>query len=169
MPYLSVCALLAATQVAQPAAPPRPVSPGEAVVKVTASIRYPNPIRPWAPSKSSEVSGSGVVISGNKILTNAHVVMYATEVHVQTGPGADKFEAKVEFIAPDMDLAVLTLTDKTFFEKRWPIARATKRPNTRETVEVYGFPIGGAEMSVTKGVISRISYSAVPLRGRRRG
>jgi S1-C subfamily serine protease len=105
------------------------------------------------------VSGTGVVISGNKILTNAHVVQYATEIHVQTGPGADKFDAKLESIGQEVDLAVLTVADKTFFDKRFPLPRTKSLPNTRDTVEVYGFPIGGAEMSVTKGVVSRIGYS----------
>jgi S1-C subfamily serine protease len=135
-----------------------PIKVSDSVVKVTASVRFPNPIRPWTQSKAVEVSGSGVVIAGNKILTNAHVVEYATEVHVQTGPGADKIECKVESIGPDIDLAVLTVSDKTFFQKRKPLPRAKKMPAARDGVEVYGFPVGGSEMSVTKGVVSRISY-----------
>jgi S1-C subfamily serine protease len=159
---VSVCLLLPATCFARPVAAPRRVPPSEAVVKITASIRYPDLIRPWTRPRSTEVSGTGVVLFGRKVLTNAHVVHYASEIHVQTGPGGDKFEAKVESIAPEVDLAVLTVADKTLFTKRFPLARAAKRPATRETVEVYGFPIGGAEMSVTKGVISRIGYGAYP-------
>jgi S1-C subfamily serine protease len=153
----------------RPAAPPVPArtasQPAEGVVRVTAMLRFPNPIRPWTQSNSTEVGGTGVVISGNKILTNAHIVQYATEVHVQTGPGADKFEARVESIGPEVDLAVLTVADKAFFKTRFPLARAKAPPSTRDTVEVYGFPIGGSELSVTKGVISRISYSGYPSGG----
>ena len=102
-----------------------------------------------------------MVIAGNKILTNAHVLEYATEVYVETGPGADKFEAKVESIGPDVDLAVLTVSDKKFFGKRRPLARAKAVPNPREVVEVYGFSVGGSEMSVTKGVVSRVGYGFI--------
>jgi S1-C subfamily serine protease len=158
---LSLCALLALPLGARSAAPPpRPGPVADSVVKITATLRYPNPIRPWTQSKSQEVSGTGVVISGNKILTNAHVVLYATEVHVQTGPGADKFEATVESMGPTIDLAVLRVNDRTFFDKRFPLRRASKLPEVRDAVEVYGFPIGGDEMSVTKGTISRVEYGS---------
>jgi S1-C subfamily serine protease len=138
--------------------PPRLGTPAEAVVKVSASLRYPNPIKPWTLSKSVEVAGSGVVLTRNRILTNAHVVLYATEIHIQSRAGADKFEAKLEHIAPNVDLALLSVADKTFFEQRRPLARAAALPKNRDTVEVYGFPVGGAEQSVTRGVISRMDY-----------
>jgi len=152
---------LVAPPVAPEKAPVVAARPADSVVKVTASVRFPNPTQPWRNSKKVEVSGSGVVIAGNKILTNAHVLEYATEVYVQTGPGADKFEAKVESIGPDVDLAVLTVSDKKFFDKRRPLARSKAVPNPRDGVEVYGFSVGGSEMSVTKGVVSRVGYGFI--------
>src|SRR5262245_49115851 len=80
--------------------------PADSVVKVLVTVRRPNPVRPWAPSKSGEATGSGVVIAGQRILTNAHVVRYATEVRVQGRPGEEKFDARVVAIAHDMDLAI---------------------------------------------------------------
>jgi S1-C subfamily serine protease len=150
---LGFCALLAA-----PPPPARPGRPADSVVKVLVTARYPNPVRPWAPSKSVEATGSGVVIAGKRILTNAHVVRYATEVRVQGRPGEEKYDARVGAIAHDVDLAVLTVEEKTFFDKRPPLARAGKLPQARDTVEVFGFPVGGADLSVTKGVVSRIAY-----------
>ena len=47
---------------ALPAAPP--ATPADSVVKVTASVRYPEPTRPWARPKAVAVAGSGVVIAG---------------------------------------------------------------------------------------------------------
>jgi S1-C subfamily serine protease len=154
-----VCALLALSLPVRAAAPPvRPGTPADSVVKITATVRYPEPLQPWARGKSTEVAGTGVVIAGNKILTNAHVVLYATEVHVQVGAGGDKVEARVESIGPAVDLAVLTVSDKTFFDTRRPLPRARKLPEVRDPVEAYGFPIGGTEMSVTRGTISRVDY-----------
>jgi S1-C subfamily serine protease len=156
---LGFSVLLAAPPAAAPPAPPAATGrPADSVVKVTASLRYPNPIRPWTQAKAVEVAGSGVIFEGKRIVTNAHLVEYATEVFVQSAPGADKIDAKVESIARDLDLAVLSLADDTFFRKRPPMPRTKNLPSARDAVEVYGFPIGGEEMSVTKGVISRIGY-----------
>ena len=65
-------------------------SPEDSVVRVFASIRYPNPIRPWAKQNLVEVMGTGVVIDGSRILTNAqHIVFYASEVFIQDRKGAN--------------------------------------------------------------------------------
>jgi S1-C subfamily serine protease len=137
-------------------APARPVDPADAAVKVMASVRYPNPLRPWTKGNAVEVAGSGVVIEGRRILTSAHLVLYATEVKIQPRRGGDKVEAHVEAIAPDVDLAVLTLKDDKFFKKHPPLPRAKQLPKVQDTVLVYGFPIGGTDLAVTKGVVSRI-------------
>jgi len=81
------------------------------VVKVFSTVRYPDPYKPWAKSTPTEVTGSGVVIEGKRILSNAHVVLYASQVQVQANQAGDKISATVESIAPDMDLAVLKLDE----------------------------------------------------------
>ena len=82
----------------------------------------------------------------------------AGEVQVQPRRGGDKLEAKVEFVAPEMDLALLTVTDEKFFEKRPALTRAKKLPKVQGKVAVYGFPVGGNDQSVTTGVVSRIDF-----------
>jgi len=135
-------------------------SPEDSVVRVFASLRLPNPARPWAKQNPVDVMGTGVVIEGKKILTNAHVVYYATEVKVQGRQGGDRFEAKVETIGPGIDLATLTLEDETFFEKRPVMPRAAKRPAANAAVVLLGFSVGGNNLAVTRGVVSRIDYAA---------
>src|ERR1700730_14735562 len=83
------------------------------VVKVFRPMRLPNPVRPWTKQNPIEAMGSGVVIERNRILTNAHLVLYADEIFVQGGQGGDRVEAKVAAIGPGIDLAVLTLEDET--------------------------------------------------------
>lgn len=102
---------------------PDPVA--NSVVKVFSTMRYPDFFRPWTKQSSSEETGSGVVIEGNRILTCAHVVMYASEVQVQANQAGDKVSATVEAIAPGIDLAVLKVDDKTFFDSH-PPCRARK-------------------------------------------
>ncbi|MGH7058440.1 MAG: trypsin-like peptidase domain-containing protein, partial [Acetobacteraceae bacterium] len=77
------------------------------VVKVFATVRYPNPYKPWTKQTPRDISGSGVVISGDRILTNAHVVLYASDIEVQATTAGDKIPATIEAIAPGIDLAVL--------------------------------------------------------------
>jgi S1-C subfamily serine protease len=140
------------------AAPSRADSPGDSVVKVYATIRGPDLFRPWHKQEAMEATGSGVVIENQQILTNAHVVLYASEIFVQGKDGGDKIEAKIKSVAPGIDLAVLTVEKQDFFAKRPPIPRTKKLPQERETVEVYGYPIGGSNQAVTKGVVSRIEF-----------
>ena len=44
------------------------------VVKIHASQQSPDLVRPWTKGIPRQVKGSGVVIDGKRILTNAHVV-----------------------------------------------------------------------------------------------
>ena len=74
-----------------------------AVVKVFSTMRYPDVLRPWSKQQPTEVSGSGVVIENKRILTNAHVVLYASQVQIQANQAGDKIPATVEFVAPGID------------------------------------------------------------------
>jgi S1-C subfamily serine protease len=121
-------------------------------------MRLPNPVRPWTKQNPIEVMGSGVVIDRNRILTNAHLVLYADEVSVQGGQGGDRVEAKVAAIGPGIDLAVLKLEDGIFFVRRPPIRQASKLPEITSRVAVLGFPVGGATLSTTQGTVARIEY-----------
>jgi len=130
-----------------------------AVVKVFSTMRYPDVIRPWTKQQPSEATGSGVVIDGQRILTNAHVVLYASQVQVQANQAGDKISATVEAIAPGIDLAVLKLEDASFFDTHAPIKRAAAVPQIKDAVLAYGFPTGGTSLSITKGIVSRIEFA----------
>jgi S1-C subfamily serine protease len=130
------------------------------VVKVFATMRYPDPFKPWAKQAPSEVTASGVVIEGKRILTNAHVVLYASQVQIQANAAGDKLPATVIAVAPGIDLAVLELEDAAFFDTHPPVARAGKLPQIKDAVLAYGFPTGGNSLSITKGIVSRIEFVA---------
>jgi S1-C subfamily serine protease len=130
------------------------------VVKVFATMRYPDPFKPWTKQAPSEVTASGVVIEGRRILTNAHVVLYATQVQIQANAAGDKMPATVVAVAPGIDLAVLQLDDASFFDAHPPVARASKLPQIKDAVLAYGFPTGGNSLSITKGIVSRIEFVA---------
>lgn len=131
----------------------------ESVVKITVSSRAPDPVRPWTKSSPRDASGTGVVIEGKRILTNAHVVSFASQIFVEASESGEKLAATVESIAPGIDLAVLKVDDESFFDKRPALARTKELPSIKDTVLTYGYPQGGSSLSVTKGIVSRIEFA----------
>lgn len=131
----------------------------DSVVKVFSTVRMPDTFRPWTKQAPQQISGSGVIIEGNRILTNAHVVLYASQIHVQANQSGDMASATVEAIAPGIDLALLKLDDEALFSTHPPLPRANRLPDVKDSVMTYGFPTGGANLSITKGIVSRIEFA----------
>ncbi len=151
----------------QPGTQPEPATRAEqvpadirhSVVKIHTTSRQPDITRPWAKSRPQEATGTGVVIEGNRVLTNAHVVNYGDRILVQPYLSGERFEAEVLFRSESIDLALLELEDESFFDDR-PAARfADELPQVGSTASAYGFPIGGDELSITEGIVSRIEYT----------
>ena len=163
-----LCALLlcARAPVAPAAAPAEsgaiPHDAENAVVKVFATMRPPDLARPWTKEAPVDVTGSGVVIEGRRILTNAHVVTYASQVQIQASQAGDKLAASVAAVAPGIDLALLKLDDESFFASHAPLPRANTLPHIKDAVLTYGFPTGGTSLSITKGIVSRIEFVPYP-------
>ncbi|GAC1449450.1 MAG: S1C family serine protease [Isosphaeraceae bacterium] len=131
----------------------------DSVVKITVSLRAPDPLHPWTKQTPRDASGTGVVIEGKRVLTNAHVVTHASQIFVESSTSSDKHVATVESLSPGMDLAVLKLEDEAFFEGRPPLPRTGELPSVKDSVHTYGFPQGGSSLSVTKGIVSRIEFA----------
>ncbi|HTH46139.1 MAG TPA: trypsin-like peptidase domain-containing protein [Candidatus Limnocylindria bacterium] len=129
------------------------------VVKIFATARHPDLYKPWTKQSPSESTGSGVVIEGHRILSNAHVVNYASQVQVQASQSGEKINATVEAIAPGIDLAILKLDDESFFDAHPPLPRAAMLPAIKDAVMAYGFPEGGNTLSITRGIVSRIEFA----------
>ena len=129
------------------------------VVKIHAIHQSPDLFRPWTKVSPQQVKGSGVVIDGKRILTNAHVVKYASQIYVQPNQSATHIPARVEALTPGMDLAILKLDDESFFDNRGSLPFATEMPRVKDSINVYGYPTGGTELSVTQGIVSRIEYT----------
>ncbi len=129
-----------------------------AVVKVFSTLRGPDPSKPWGKAPPQEITGSGVVIEGKRILTNAHVVGYASQVQIQANQAGDKLSATVVAVGRGIDLAILKLDDESFFDTHPPAPRASVLPDVREAVLAYGYPTGGNSLSITKGIVSRIEF-----------
>jgi len=159
----SVIGLLLSTALAadeNPTGPGDPVSNviGNSVVKIFATLRSPDLAKPWSKQAPAEISGSGVVIDGHRILTNAHLVTYASQVQIQANQAGDKLSATVVAVAPGIDLAVLKLDDDGFFDTHAPLPRADGLLQIKDAVLAYGYPTGGSSLSITKGIVSRVEF-----------
>lgn len=130
-------------------------NPLNAVVKINAVYCSPNYSRPWVKNPQNSGSGSGVVIAGNKILTNAHNITCATYITVKKENDGTPVTAKIDFVNHECDLALLSVEDKDFFNDITPMPLG-ETPPVRSQVLAVGYPMGGDGLSVTQGIISRI-------------
>ena len=128
----------------------------ESIVKIYTVANLPNYQEPWNTS-TAQFSGSGSVIVGNKILTNAHVIADSTFLEVKRYGHTKRYSATVINVSHDADLAIIEVKDPEFFSGATPLELGSL-PTTQEEVVVYGFPTGGDTLSVTKGVVSRIEH-----------
>src|SRR6266852_6085321 len=141
-----------------PIAPPKPNGPVQkSLVRITATSVEPDYKAPWNSGGIQRGVGAGFVISGNRILTNAHVVSNSRYLTVEREGDPNKYSATVQFVAHDCDLALITVSAPDFFKNMLPL-KFGGIPALESTVSAYGYPIGGERMSVTTGIVSRIDF-----------
>jgi len=139
-------------------APPKPNGPVQkSLVRITATSVEPDYRAPWNAGGLQRGVGAGFVISGNRIMTNAHVVANSRYITVERDGDPNKYPATVQFIANDCDLALITAPAPDFFKNMIPL-KFGGIPALESTVSAYGYPIGGERMSVTTGIVSRIDF-----------
>ncbi|MEZ4368810.1 MAG: trypsin-like peptidase domain-containing protein [Kofleriaceae bacterium] len=127
-----------------------------AVVRVFATAQEPDYDSPWQARAPSSSTGSGVVVGPTLIVTGAHVVAHATFLQIQKQTNPDKAIVRVRAISHDCDLALLEVVEPVGFLADVPPASIGDMPALRDPVAVVGFPVGGEEVSITEGVVSRI-------------
>lgn len=135
------------------------------VVHISVFSRRPNLTQPWQMSPEESAVGSGCLIAGGRILTNAHVVSGHVYLQVRKAGDPKKYAAEVEFTAHDSELAVLKVKDPAFYSGTEPLVLGGL-PRQRDRVLAYGFPVGGEDLSVTEGIVSRIEVTDYAHSGR---
>ncbi|MBL7176627.1 MAG: trypsin-like peptidase domain-containing protein [Desulfobacteraceae bacterium] len=128
----------------------------EAVVKIYTVYNRHDYYDPWQMVGQTYRNGSGCIISGGRILTNAHVVGDQTFIQVRKAGEAKRYTAQVEIVAHECDLAILRVIDDPFLDIM-PV-EIGELAEVRDKVAVYGFPKGGDELCITEGVVSRVEH-----------
>lgn len=97
-------------------------------------------------------SGSGWVVSPQRIVTNAHVVAGASTVRVQVGGSGPRLPATVVAFDPSLDLAILAVPGL-----RAPaLERSTQALTPGDSAVVAGFPMGGPYRTEAARVRGRV-------------
>jgi S1-C subfamily serine protease len=128
----------------------------DAVFKLIVNHVEPNYSLPWSVRRQTSSTSTAFLISGQRILTNAHCVDHATVVRIKKRGDDRKFIATVVAVGRECDLALLEVSDKSFFHGVVPIELCKQLPRLQDTVTVVGYPVGGDNQSITQGVVSRI-------------
>lgn len=154
---LSVVSVLFTLCVAARPVAAQDVDPSRAIVKLYVTTVARDLLAPWRSGSSYGVTGSGVVITGGRILTAAHVVNDQTFVQVRPNGAARKFRARVLFVSHVSDLALLEVDDPAFHEGVTQLELG-ELPAVRAQVAAYGFPNGGETLSITSGIVARVEH-----------
>ncbi|CAM3013373.1 protease DO [Legionella steigerwaltii] len=115
---------------------------------------------PWRGPESFTCSGSGFIVqdsAGKKyVMTNAHVAENSTFLQVRLANNrTKKYEANVKCVSYQCDLALLEIEDPEFNNLVEPVELG-EMVSLRDRIMVVGFPMGGTEISLSKGIVSRI-------------
>ncbi|MBN1124467.1 MAG: trypsin-like peptidase domain-containing protein [Sedimentisphaerales bacterium] len=127
----------------------------KSVIMIRAVAQEFDYVTPWKQRPMNQGLGSGFIIEGDRILTNAHNVSNAKYVEVKKQNLPKRYPAIIMYVGHDCDLAMLTVLDKSFFEGTIPLELGDL-PEVNSTVQTYGFPVGGQQVSITEGVVSRV-------------
>lgn len=129
--------------------------PQKSVVQIFTFSQTPVFDAPWRFDQVRRSGGTGFVIKGKKIMTNAHVVSWAKQILVRRYQDPRPYQATVKFVGHDCDLAIIDVDDPDFFVGLEPLDFGPLPP-VRSGVVTFGYPAGGEQISYTKGVVSRI-------------
>ncbi len=128
----------------------------QAIVKIYTVSKVSNYLSPWSTSIQSS-TGSGAIIEGGYILTNAHVVANQSFLEVQRYGERKRYIAKVYAVSHQADLALLKVEDNKFSLGVTPLTFGSL-PEMEQKIVVYGYPMGGSTLSATIGVVSRVEH-----------
>ena len=123
------------------------------VVRVSMAGENADFYEPWKPGPTFQLEGAGCIVPGYRILTTARMANRSTYIEVKKYDETRRFVAKVEEVDQDLDLALLSVDDQSFFIGTVP-------------VEFGGLPSRGDKLLIQGGdklAIKEDSVAAISL------
>ncbi len=148
-----VCVAIACT--AQAADTPRENGALDSVVRLVNISQRASWYSPWNNTSVQRSTGSGFVIEGGLVLTNAHVVSDSRELWLYFHNDPQPYQAEIVQMAHDCDLALIRPLDAARLAKV-PALAFGPASELGDEVDTIGYPAGGWRISSTRGVVSRI-------------
>ncbi|KAG5514752.1 hypothetical protein RHGRI_035968 [Rhododendron griersonianum] len=92
----------------------------DAVVAVLCTVAEADVFYPWR-RKQEPSYGAGLILSGRRVLTTAHSVDQYTQLEVGKEVWGPRYTATMLAVAPECDLAILTVHDDEFWNQVKPV------------------------------------------------
>ncbi len=93
----------------------------DSVVRVTATIQYPDLQRPWLKKTPFTRAGLGTVIEGGRLLVTADMVDHSTYIELEKPEDGPKCTAVIESLDEECNLAVIRPADESFLKGAVPL------------------------------------------------
>lgn len=145
------------------------------VIKIYVNLSSTNYELPWQNKPSTTSIGSGFIIDDRYIITNAHVIADAMQIMVKKPNSFKKYTAYVYAAGHECDLALLRVDNEEFWQEIQvvdeevdtninnnktnelkPLVFSKEIPSLQDIVVTVGYPIGGDNLCLTQGVVSRV-------------
>ena len=111
-----------------------------AQVRVTGyEVEFKNP---WQRGSGSTSYGSAVLINGDRLITNAHVIAEALRIEVKRGDSDRWYQATIDKVGDASDLALLVVEDNRFYKNSKPVTIGKQiilniyKPNKEEVLKI---------------------------------
>lgn len=130
----------------------------KSVFKVMVKTKDYDYDNPWHPPVQNGHTGSGFVVSyqGQTFLvTNAHVASKTGRMEVRLSDDSEEYKAEAILIENDCDLAIIKVDSPEFAAQIEPLELGNM-VKMQQKLTVHGFPMGGEELCITEGKVSRI-------------
>ena len=112
---------------------------------------------PWQMDSQHTASGTGCLLPGRRILTNAHVAEFGTTLMLLKHGDPKRYLARVFAFGHEYDLALLEVVEDAdeFWHDVIPLVLGDLPP-LNSNVLMLGYPSDVDSVSVTEGVLSRV-------------
>lgn len=135
----------------------------KSVIKVSGIYKDYSYEEPYKSYSESSGTGSGFIVEykgGIFVISNAHVVNNALNLTVRFADDSTIYNAEALLIDNDCDLSLLRIKDPVFYELVKPFKITTDHVHLLDQVTRLGFPMGGEEVCITEGSVSRIEVDS---------